>query len=1464
MAFEDTVITKFTVRTGDLDAALSKFQGTLGKSAGAINKVSNAAKKNKQASDKMTQGLNKNASSGMRAGKRFEELEKQIGRMERGFRRAAISLTTGNKFLDMLSTRFDRASLMMWKFTMAAIPIREMMMQAAVATGVGVMAIKKLSDEATLIDSTRRAFEKMTGSMEEAGKMVEYLRDQAPLIRYSLTEVLEAGRVLTVAGYDVTSLIHPMGDLAAAINQDGVDIASASRAFVDAMHGEFRRLRNTFDITKEEVREFAGAAINAQGQVVDRAKMQWALLETIQRKYGGANEAMMGTMIGSVSNFNDQLKRLGATLGGFITPALQSALSWGAKFVGRMNEMAESTGAIVGWSVIIGTAIAGFVALGAAVANVAIQFMGIWSSYKIFQQTYTTGQKEMIEVELELAKLNQMIAMQQAVDAAQTLKMDAKIIASLKKIAAEKAKALGFAPSGTGLGGPATAAVPGAAGGAVGGVLSREANTLQKINTLQRNLVVTQNARLRLAAQIADAEKRIKRGFVVPAYPGAKSGPSALQQEANNEKMKVYYQKLGVKEANLRLELSHKQHMVERDIALAMLKQRRAVAAQTLATQQAMTPGDVRERAGLSKLAMAEQRYVHAVRRFTVEMRTQGPRMLLAPLQKATTFLGQRFAHTGRQLAAFGASVKAAAKTAWANAKAGLKSIGSMMLMNLQFLAVGLAIAGVTYLLNTNKRAFENLTSKITAVTEKFKEMAEVVPTSEATKEAVAQLDKFKEILASYKTQVPAHYIGPMRPFEWGQTKGQMTKPEATEFTRDFWTRAGTFVKNMSDEQRKTYSKYVTPDWFEHIEKLGEQAPTASAEEVQAMEAGVIGFEGEMLLSDMQRQVAKEQGETVSRTTKQYEDLTAEAVKWFAEVEKLKATYDGMAPGQKRDIVLGKLRNAMLLDENATREDIEITADDLVKAAKDALDVGRLYRKHLESQAKLRKDELVSADAMEKAIGDSKKQGKDMLLTLLQQQDALDAGKKKYDEYKKVQDALIAAQPARTKELNKQTEEHKKQLEFAQAILDVGMAQLRIEELKGEQQLYTAGGGKYAGLLFGKENIDEQVKLYAAARKKQMDAAQKKVDAAESALQESPSAETRKNLANAQAAYARAKQHPSDESRAAMAEAYKLYETKGTEMVGLQMGEVELGPGATSMEKVANSYAKVSIMEDGLARQKAANARNIQDLESAGEDEAFIALAKRIAAAKELQAQNKIAAENQKAETESLKYYIGALKVGRKERQLEGASIKEILADDIAILEEERKLALLQGDRVAAANKILADTQAKKAAEEANLSLHEQGFKILQKQGEMGWVGEGVVDKAKQAWAEFYLWRSREENRSAEEQMKDYMKYMDLMKEDTESEWGKIISNIMGGPQKMMEQAIKETGVFRKFGTSILGSGMGAKDIKASLADSSNNEITVRVKFEDLAPAMIQGKVAAAMPALMNQFGRELVGVLNA
>lgn len=350
-------------------------------------------------------------------------LSAEVSRMSGGLQRAARTLMTGNRALDLLSMRLDRASMMMWKFTISAIPLRQIGFYAlGAAAGLTAMAVGAVNAAAD-IDRARRALEAATGSFEKANDVIEYLREQTPKIRYGLRDVLQAGRILTVAGYDVRATLMDMADLAAGVGQEGVTIEHATRAFVDAMHGELRRLRNTFDITREEIERFAVGATDATGQIVDKQRWQYGVLRAIQEKYAGANKSQMEGISGVWVEFMDDITRLAAAFGEVLIPQLAPFIRMAGWIIEKLEALLQLPviGWVLGLATNVGILTAGFAGAAALAMMFAIQMKGLQAAIQTYYETGTTEGQRIIEAERELLMITQQIAALEAIHATQTL-----------------------------------------------------------------------------------------------------------------------------------------------------------------------------------------------------------------------------------------------------------------------------------------------------------------------------------------------------------------------------------------------------------------------------------------------------------------------------------------------------------------------------------------------------------------------------------------------------------------------------------------------------------------------------------------------------------------------------------------------------------------------------------------------------------------------------------------------------------------------------------------------------------------------------------------------------------------------------------------------------------------------------------------------------------------------------------
>jgi len=321
--YEDTLITKFIADTSQFKRGLQEITKLVKENQASLNRMVAPAQKGFQrvtaGAQRAQQSFAGTAGAAEKLEGQMRQLEAYTGRATTSFRRAAISVQTGIPLFDTLSAAIDRSSMMMWRFTIAAIPLRQIAFQAtAVAAAFGFLGTK-MATTASKYEIARRQFVALYQSMgkgrEEAQQMLDWLIAQDPKLVATVDEIIEAGRLLTSTGYDVKEVLYPIADLQVGLNQAGIGLVEATRAFIDAMHGEFRRLRNTFNISRQDVEKYAQDAIDAHGRIVDKIAFQQALLLAIQEKYPQANRVAMGTLIQQWTNFRTELYKLMRAIG---------------------------------------------------------------------------------------------------------------------------------------------------------------------------------------------------------------------------------------------------------------------------------------------------------------------------------------------------------------------------------------------------------------------------------------------------------------------------------------------------------------------------------------------------------------------------------------------------------------------------------------------------------------------------------------------------------------------------------------------------------------------------------------------------------------------------------------------------------------------------------------------------------------------------------------------------------------------------------------------------------------------------------------------------------------------------------------------------------------------------------------------------------------------------------------------
>ena len=420
MPYEDTLITKFIADTSHFKRGLQEVTKLVRESRASINRMVAPAQQGFQkisaGAQQATKSLRETAGVTEQLEAQMRQLETYTGRATTSFRRAAISVQTGIPLFDNLSLAIDRASMMMWRFTIAAIPFRQIAFQAtALATAFGFLGTK-MATTASKYEIARRQFialfESMGKGREEAQQMLDWLIAQDPKLVATVDEIIEAGRLLISTGYDVKEVLYPLADLQVGLNQAGIGLVEATRAFIDAMHGEFRRLRNTFNISRQDVEKYAQDAIDAQGRIVDKMAVQQAIILAIQEKYPQANRVAMGTLIQQWTNFATELYKLMRAIGDYMREPLIKGLRILTSFAEGLRKLVETPwiGKIAAWSIILTTVGAGFTALAAYIGYVGMQLAGLAASFATFFHMRNKENAQLLEAENKAKTMSERLA----------------------------------------------------------------------------------------------------------------------------------------------------------------------------------------------------------------------------------------------------------------------------------------------------------------------------------------------------------------------------------------------------------------------------------------------------------------------------------------------------------------------------------------------------------------------------------------------------------------------------------------------------------------------------------------------------------------------------------------------------------------------------------------------------------------------------------------------------------------------------------------------------------------------------------------------------------------------------------------------------------------------------------------------------------------------------------------------
>lgn len=445
--FADNVVIRFTADQRNLMQGLQQIGSTMtniGRSAPQINRASQGMAVMSRNSQNLTRNMQQQNRVAAQSITTLNDLHATTGSLTSSFRRASISIQTGIGWLDRLAVQSDRASMMMWKFSMAAMSINQVgITMGAVAVGFGAVT-KRMIDSFSMVDRIKRQFGAIYQSAELGGKMVDQLVNDAVKIRYTVEQVLEAGRLLALEGFDPKKLIYDMADLAAGVNQEGITIVNATRAFVDATNGQFRRLKETFQITREDAMAFAPDAFaGPNNQISNQAKATDAIIRAIKAKYRGMNDATMQTIQGMLSNVDDALVKSMAKMGQAIEGTVTGWLKKIMDLLNSLGKFAETgLGKMTAQTILWTTVLSGALSVVALLTAGMIGLLGVFAAYKVFTQARGEGLGNVLKAELELMAVQQKVAEFEAIRSAQDIQGLEMRLALSKALYAEEQKKL--------------------------------------------------------------------------------------------------------------------------------------------------------------------------------------------------------------------------------------------------------------------------------------------------------------------------------------------------------------------------------------------------------------------------------------------------------------------------------------------------------------------------------------------------------------------------------------------------------------------------------------------------------------------------------------------------------------------------------------------------------------------------------------------------------------------------------------------------------------------------------------------------------------------------------------------------------------------------------------------------------------------------------------------------------------
>ena len=1408
--FLDSVIVRFVVQQGNLPAALNSLASgmtNVSRQTPQIARTTQGMAQMGRQVQQNTRAMHQHNASMDRASGLLKDLRMQTGDMGQGFRQAAMSIQSGVNWLDKFSIQADRASMTMWKFTMAGISLQQLAAVTGTTAAGMFLVTKKMVDSFSLIDRLKRQFGAIYQSAEIGGQMVDQLVSDSTKIRYTINEVLEAGRLLALEGFNPKELIFDMADLGAGVNQEGITIVNATRAFVDATNGQFRRLKETFQVTREDAMQFAPEAFaGPNNQIINQSKATEAIIRAIRTKYRGMNDATMQTVGGMLSNLDDAVTKSMAKMGGAVE---DTVVDWIQKLMGlfeSIGKFAETDlGKATANTLLWGTALMGAVTGLALLSSGLITVLGLFAAYKVFMEARTGGMKSVIDAELKLLAVNRMLAEMDAADSMKSINLLQAKLALTKALRAEEEARVGLfeaqvagRPSG-----PHLAAIASATGNVATAQAAVDAIALPK-----EIVAVEKSIEASLARQVPIRQMLTDNAALQLLQKQEQLGALDVEIAANNVLAGQYYENMQI------LGFANEE---QRNAAITIVR---------LQTMRADLTAEIAALEGRITPQMLEQVQI-ARDRLNVELATvdalQLQNVALREQQAAAAAVAQPVAAPKKT---FGGGFVAGAGTIFEPIVAPFRGLievinkardaaGGMnwpfLFGNLTGMAVALAaLVGLGWeiygIYKYNKDAQEAFTAATKESTDRLKEWTASLPKTPEEAAAAARITNIQDIAGKMK-----------EPLGFGKEGIKSGIIDALKWLLVPGIAAEEAAKNAMGGPQADKAARAARAAGETPMAIGQQAVKAAKNLDEAKDFLVVVAEtakkNGIALGNEWRNV---NAETLrGLTAENISQFRITAGQWSQIKESLPSEYSpevrGLRKqaGERRKQALGYVgeqlnRTDLTEDQRSTYENIRKSADPAKALAE--------YLHNIHEDANGMVPDLKDMEDILKESEETNRSDAQALDAMKTDRDAALAAAK---EMAAVQDGLLRSGVGITAEEKKAlaAANEKVRVLSAQVNLYYTMKQL-VADMNAQGIMRTTGMGGL-GAIFGPSIAEKE---WAGA------------------AQETDPKKKRERLENA----------------------FKMTRAAFEDTAKMSLATKDPGPNASPQEKAEYERYKI--------RVERARMRGVEQTYRRGADTANLTPDQKLRMEAQITSErqasaNAIAGFERNAADIGYGEQIGQMQANREGAAVSGASAQQLLQMDMDILRVKNEQAIKNKQITDQMNLQVQAAQLLKGLAESALGAEEGKLAYMQTMADQGLISQEIVDAEKRKMAQMYIDSAKTAAVGSAPYWNEMNKALELLGDETKDKWQGIIGTILGAPSTLLRDAISEGWISQNWGDQVNAMGMGNK-MQADIVSQNRRSVVVRVDWANL--DAVSSRVEAALPSAMSAFAKEFTSALGA